>query len=156
MDASQITPWLWLGSAPRDAAALRELRDRCGITAVLNLQSRADMRAGRFDLPARERAHVDLGMVLRWVPIVDFDEPSLREHLPRAVAALDELRASPRAVVFVHCSAGVQRSATVVAAFLTWHEGHDLDEAARLVRAARLVAAPRLETIRASGPAEKR
>jgi protein-tyrosine phosphatase len=151
VDASPVTPWLWLGSSPRDAAALRELSDRIGLTAVLNVQTRADMRAGRFDLPARERAHAALGILLRWVPIVDLDEASLREGLPLAVAALDELHAgAPRAVVLVHCSAGVERSPTVVTAFLAWRLGHDLEEAAGLVRAARAIAAPRLGAIRAS------
>jgi hypothetical protein len=45
----------------------------------------------------------------------------------------------------------VERSPTVVTAFLAWHLGHDLEEAARLVRAARPIAAPRMDTIRACG-----
>jgi protein-tyrosine phosphatase len=53
--------------------------------------------------------------------------------------------------VFVHCSAGVERSPTVVAAHLAWHQGHDLEDAAHLIRAARPIAAPRLAVIRACG-----
>jgi protein-tyrosine phosphatase len=152
MDASRIAPRLWLGRAPADAAALRALRDDLGVTAVLNLQTAADMRAGRFDLPAREIAHAKLGVVLCWVPIVDLDDASLRDALPRAVAALDELRRGPPEVtVFVHCSAGVERSPTVVAAYLASRAGHDLDEAVTLIRSARPIAAPRVATIRASG-----
>jgi predicted protein tyrosine phosphatase len=148
MDVSRITPWLWLGESPHDATYLRALRDRIGLTGVLNVQTRGDMRAGRFDLPAREIAHVQLGITLRWVPIVDFDDASLEEELPRAVSALDELRKSaPDAVVLVHCSAGVQRSPTVVTAYLAWQMGHEVEEAAEMVRAARAVAAPRVHVI---------
>jgi protein-tyrosine phosphatase len=152
MDASPITPWLWLGRAPADAAALRELRDALGVTAVLNVQTSADMRFSRFDLPDREVAHAELGLLLRWVPIVDLDDRSLQARLPVAVAALEELRRGPpERVVFVHCSAGVERSPTVVAAYLSWHLGHALEDAARSIRAARPIAAPRLAVIRACG-----
>jgi protein-tyrosine phosphatase len=150
IDASQITPWLWCGQEPANAEALRELRDRIGLTGVLNVQTRTDMRAGWFDLPAREIAHVALGLVLRWVPIVDFDDDSLERELPRAVAALDELRhAAPNAVVFIHCTVGVQRSPTVVAAYLAWRLGYEIEDAAARVRAARPIAAPRVGVIRA-------
>ena len=151
MDASKITPWLWVGRSPANAGALKELRDALGLTGVLNVQTRTDMRAGRFDLPERELAHVALGITLAWVPIVDLDQASLVENLARAVDALEDLRtASKTPAVFVHCSAGVERSPTVVAAHLSWRMGHDLDDAVRIIRAARPIAAPRVSAILAA------
>jgi protein-tyrosine phosphatase len=102
-------------------------------------------------LPAREVAHAELAITLLWVPIVDCDDVSLQDRLPVAVAALEELRRRPpERVVFVHCSAGVQRSPTVVVAHLAWHLGHELEAAVPLIRAARMIAAPRVAVIQAS------
>lgn len=49
---------------------------------------------------------------------------SLYRYYLRLVYGLDEARkGNPDAVIFVHCKAGKSRSATVVVAYLMWHEG---------------------------------
>jgi len=120
----RIRPKLFVGPAahPEDILRLR----RAGVTAVLSLQE-----PGR-DLPEsaieRIRAACGEAVVYRNVGVRDYDPHDLIRRLP---AVLDALRALQRDghVVYVHCCEGVNRSPSVVLAYLVRIEGMDVDAA---------------------------
>ena len=142
MDYNRILPELFLGSYPKDNSELDLLRQRSGITAVLNLQTDEDMR----DWGSLQDHYRASGIELRRVPVRDFDPTDLREKLPECVRVLDQLLKEGR-LVYVHCTAGAGRSPTVVIAHLHWCRNWDLDEAVAFVKKYR-TCSPNVETIR--------
>lgn len=131
MDFSYIAPNLWVGVNPLDAADLEKLKAR-GIDAILSLQSAEDVNDPGWERSAAGAA----GMVFRNVAVIDFDSVDLQEQLPKCVRALDEMIHEGK-TVYVHCTAGVSRSPTVVAAYLHWRRGLPLQEAIDCLQDAR-------------------
>jgi atypical dual specificity phosphatase len=87
-----------------------------GVTAILSLTER------RPELPGFEVHHI---------PVVDMTSPTI-EQLHAAVAFIRGVVAKGGAVV-THCTAGMGRTGTVLAAYLVG-EGHPVEEALRRVR----------------------
>ncbi len=118
-------PNLFVGPDPRalsDFEALREMK----ITAILSLQTAADLRdRGRG---WEERSAWAAQLVFRNVPVKDFDSADLQRKLPDCVSALDGMLKAGHSV-YVHCTAGVSRSPTVVAAYLHWRMAWPLEKA---------------------------
>jgi atypical dual specificity phosphatase len=98
--------------SPRDLGWLREQ----GVTAILSLTEREPSLPG-FD-------------VMR-IPVVDMTSPTI-EQLRKAVGFIREVVAKGGAVV-AHCTAGMGRTGTILAAYLV-SEGLTVDEALRRVR----------------------
>ena len=128
MDFDQITPGLYLGSCPRTTADIDRLKTECGVTAVLNLQTDEDNRRLAIPWQAMESHYRDCRIEIRRSPVEDFDQEDLRRQLPACVRSLHELLQAGH-VVYVHCTAGMNRSPTVIMAYLLWVERLPLDQA---------------------------
>lgn len=104
IDAVEVIPGLWLGSAP----SVRQARDlsKRGIEAVVDL--RAERDAGAVVWPPQ----VDV----RFAQLQDHGTPSAQE-LEDAAAIVSELMRQGRTVL-VHCHAGLERAPTVACAAL--------------------------------------
>jgi hypothetical protein len=114
---SQILPWLWQGG--------QHDRPGPGVDAVLS--ACADEYAcsdTRLDLPIR-----------------DGHEYPITPWLQEATNFMDACEKREKKL-FVHCSAGINRSSTLVLAFLIRFYGMSLDEAWDLLREARARASP--------------
>mgnify|MGYP000977396179 FL=1 len=127
-----IETGLWLGrapAAPEDFAMLRDL----GVQDVLTLQTEEEA-SGSGILPSLAfgiaMAH---GMALHRVGIPDLSPTALKALAGRAAGLLLDLRRRQRRV-FVHCAVGLNRSPTVVAAYLALSRGMDPDDACRYVK----------------------
>ncbi|MCE5266487.1 MAG: dual specificity protein phosphatase family protein [Planctomycetaceae bacterium] len=131
MNLSQILPNLIVGSCPIAPEDIDRLK-RDGVTAVLNVQTDDDMAYWGLDWPGLERHYREVGIDVRRVPVQDFDRQDLRERLPECVEALRELLAAGHKV-YVHCNMAVNRSPTVVIAYLHWVLGWSLTKAADYV-----------------------
>ena len=118
MDASQILPNLFVGTFPGSPEDIDRLR-REGVTAVLNVQTDEDMADWGVDWDRMESYYRETGIEVRRVPVRDFDPDDLRRKLPRCVEALDELLHQGH-TVYVHCNMGVNRSPSIVIAYLHW------------------------------------
>lgn len=88
-----------------------------GIKAVLNVCETED--------PYSVEVH-------RWEPIPDLGPAPSLDWLRSQVEFIDKQRKAGRPV-YVHCRAGVNRSPTVVAAYLMWRDGVSRDEALAII-----------------------
>ena len=134
LNVDQITPRVFVGSCPRSPEDAQRLHEEHGVTAILNLQTDGDLQYCGVDWDSLSACYAERGMVVRRVPIQDFNPEDLRRVLPDAVDALGQLVRDGQ-TVFVHCNAGVNRSPTTVIAYLYWAEGWDLLQADRHVQA---------------------
>ncbi len=128
MQLDQILPNIYLGTCPESVTDIDWMPRQFGISAVLNLQTKDDFQAWQIDWDVLETHYRRAGIALRWISIRDFDWDDLQRRLPLAVEALAELVDSSQ-VAYVHCTAGVNRSPTVVIAYLHWVQHRPLAEA---------------------------
>lgn len=128
MDFDQILPEIFVGAYPESVADIDRLKREAGITAVLNLQTDADIYRLGVDWPRLEGRYRALRIALRHVPVRDFDAEDLQAKLPECVLALSRLLEAGH-TVYVHCTAGVGRSPNVVIAYLHWVQQWGLDRA---------------------------
>ena len=136
MDVSQILPNLFVGSFPENSEDIDKLRQEFGITAVLNVQTDEDMAHHGHHLASPGIHYRSVGIDVRRVPVRDFDPDDLRRKLPMCVEVLDELLDLGH-VVYLHCNMAVNRSPTIVIAYLHWVQGWTLEKARRAVPATR-------------------
>ncbi|MDR1727930.1 MAG: dual specificity protein phosphatase family protein [Acidobacteriota bacterium] len=118
---------LWVGRyvRPDDVPHLRRL----GVTTVINLQSDADLKACKTSLAALCALYDRDEIELRRVPIADFDEGALAQALDRCVGEIESALARRWAKVYLHCTAGVNRSPTAAAAYLVKAKGYSARQA---------------------------
>ena len=121
--AWRVIPNLYLGNATAagDAATLRQLK----VTAVQSVGPRSEKVA-------------IAGLRLMRVAIQDNDAAHILPFLEEACTWINAELAKEEGVVLVHCRGGMNRSATMVAAFLVWKfPGMTAAEAIAVVRQAR-------------------
>jgi len=146
MNFNQVLPNVFVGSYPESVDDIEQLQKKVGVTALLNLQTEEDMQRLGCDWRGL-RAHCRrLKLALRHVPVRDFDAEDLRKNLPVCVQALGELLRKGH-TVYVHCTAGLGRSPSVVITYLHWVQQFELDKAVRLMQQCR-PCSPNLEAIR--------
>jgi len=128
VDLDQILPKIFVGVCPRTAEHIDWLKDNVGITAVLNVQTEEDFEYWGIDWDVLAAHYRQVGIEARRTPVRDFDADALRRHLPQCVQALDGLLKDGH-TVYVHCTAGINRSPSTVIAYLHWVEQWDWEKA---------------------------
>jgi atypical dual specificity phosphatase len=127
---------LVVGSCPRKISDLDEIRLETRVSAILSLQHDECLEKQEIDYPLHVRHGRLLGLTMERCPLRDFDPDDQRRGLPEAVRMLHGLlRHGHR--VYVHCTAGLNRSSLVVLAHLTWIEGASVEDAMKLMLHAR-------------------
>jgi protein-tyrosine phosphatase len=106
---------LWIGGFVRkeDVPRLAQM----GITDVISLQSEEDLFNCGLSPKKMVKDYAAAGIRLIRSPVEDFNKVLLAEKLPECVAVLENALASEEARVYLHCTAGINRSATVAAAY---------------------------------------
>jgi protein-tyrosine phosphatase len=136
IDYDRIQPRLLVGAFLESWREVELLQKREGVTAVMNLQTDEDLRVSRVFAEPLENLYAGSSVKLCRVPVRDFDESHLRKRLPECVTALNRLLEEGH-TVYLHCTAGVNRSPTVAIAYLHWCLGWKLDSAVKHVEACR-------------------
>lgn len=131
-----VRPDLVIGSCPRASSDLAVLQVKAGVSALLSLQHDECLERLEIDYPSHVRHGRALGLTLARVPLRDFDPEDQRRGLPDAVRALHGLLRQQHRV-YVHCTAGINRSPLVVLAYLTLVEGQAVEAATALLQRAR-------------------
>lgn len=145
IDYDRIQPKLLVGALLESAHEVELMRQHEGVTAVLNLQTDEDIRAARSVADHPETLYAACGLEHCRVPVRDFDELHLQQRLPACVAALRRLLEEGH-TVYLHCTAGVNRSPTVAIAYLHWCLGWELGPAVKHVEECRSCS-PRVDAI---------
>jgi protein-tyrosine phosphatase len=128
LDCNEILPdRLWVGRYvdPGDVKHLRAL----GITTLMSLQCDEDLAYYGISMKRMLRACKEAEIELRRIPTRDFDTVALAQNLPQCVAALEAALTPLWARVYLHCSAGINRSPTTAAAYLIRSRGLSAREA---------------------------
>jgi protein-tyrosine phosphatase len=126
---------LFVGTCPSSEIDVRRLT-QAGISAVVNLQSDQDFSVRSIDWPDLEQRYYQSGIMPYRIPMIDFDEADIERLLPQATRVLaTALEAGHR--VYLHCTAGRERSPTTAVAWLAWYGGMSLEQALKTVRDAR-------------------
>ena len=146
LEYNRIQPRLLVGAFLESSHEVEMLHEEEGVTAVLNLQTDEDLRMERFFAEPLEELYGSSGVKLCRMPVRDFDESHLQERLPECVGALHRLLKEEH-TVYLHCTAGVNRSPTVAIAYLHWCLGWELDSAVKHVEARR-PCSPKVDAIR--------
>ncbi|MFO0749917.1 MAG: dual specificity protein phosphatase family protein [Myxococcota bacterium] len=145
MRLHQIDPTLWVGSCPVDAEDSRALAAQ-GIGAVLSLQTDTDLKALGLRWEVLWGSHIAAGLAVERVPIRDFDKKDLGAQVELALAALARLGDGGRAV-YLHCTAGLNRSPTIAIAALAERYDLDPDAASELLMRAHPGAVPYVDAL---------
>jgi atypical dual specificity phosphatase len=141
---NEVRSDLLIGSCPMSAEDIGRIREQCGATAVMSLQSDACRRAFGIDWEEL-RAFGDLShMAVVNAPMLDFDPPDQRRNLPRAIACLGDLLAAGHRV-YLHCTAGCNRAPLTALGYFTFVEMQSTDDAMSLLTRARPQSAPSWE-----------
>lgn len=132
LSCDEVTDGVIVGTYPQTPEDIHHLKDELRVTAVLSLQDDSDLEAlgVRWDL--FQRAYQASGVVAVREPVKDFSPKALNERLSACVMALEQLVAAGHRV-YVHCTAGINRSPTVVIAWLHVCRGLPVAEAAATV-----------------------
>ena len=130
-----LRPWnahlvadnIWLGDLP-SACDIKRLRDEIGVTHVVTAIIGVDAV-----YPDSFEYHL--------IPVCDWPQEDLLKHLDLATDFMNKSITSG-GTVYVHCMAGVSRSATIVAAFLIRFRKMDPNQAIQLLQQRRSVVNP--------------
>jgi atypical dual specificity phosphatase len=121
LDADRITQEVWCGATLEedDLSSLIRL----GISRVVNLET-----SQHYDFQALLRARIDYFNI----PVQDIDYPLPELVIEQTVTAIDEAARRGRRV-YVHCTAGWQRSPAIVACYLIY-KGLSAEQSFELVK----------------------
>jgi len=108
---------LAVGSCPRSPEDVDQLVDTIGVRALVCLQTDEDLRARGLRWPVMWQLYTARRVAAQRVPITDFAPKELRRRLDDAVDAITAFTAAGRKV-YVHCTAGLNRSPSAVIAYL--------------------------------------
>src|SRR5215467_14938588 len=133
MNCAEITQKIFVGPCPYDPDDFHSLKGK-SVTAILSLLTADD--ADELGRASEDTFASAAGLAFRNVPVTDFDDLDLKRKLIACVEALDDLLEQGH-IVYVHCTAGVTRSPTVVVAYLHWRLQWPLGKALDHVQTAR-------------------
>ncbi len=135
LNFNPVTERLLVGTCPRKIADIDQLKEH-HIDQVICLQSDADFVALGIHWPELEEAYKDNGIQVTRVAMTDFDEGNIASLLSDAAAVVTEALAGG-CKVYLHCTAGRERSPTVAAAWMMQSMGLSAVDACRKVNDAR-------------------
>lgn len=133
-----------LGSCPMSPPDIDRIADETGANAIMSLQTDECRSAFAIDYDAHRTYGQERGIRMVNTPMLDFNPPDQRRHLPEAVHMLTQLLAASHKV-YLHCTAGINRAPLTALAYLTFVEMVEPDEAHGFIRSVRHDADPSWE-----------
>ncbi|KAF0039493.1 hypothetical protein F2P81_007728 [Scophthalmus maximus] len=122
----EILPFLYLGSAYH--ASRKDMLDMLGITALINVSANCPN-------------HFEESFLYKSIPVEDNHKADISSWFNEAIEFIDSVR-NKGGRVFVHCQAGISRSATICLAYLMRTNRVKLDEAFEFVKQRRSIISP--------------
>lgn len=137
---NSIEAELFVGSAPQNKVDVERLK-QMKITAIVSLQSDADLKSHRIEWPKLQSAYQYNDIVVQRFPIADFDEVDLGNRLAQPVKTLNSLLNVGHRV-YVHCNAGICRAPATVLGYLCHYRGMSYEQGLEYIRVNRPQANP--------------
>ncbi|XP_037531848.1 dual specificity protein phosphatase 1 [Nematolebias whitei] len=122
----EILPFLYLGSAYH--ASRKDMLDMLGITALINVSANCPN-------------HFEDSFLYKSIPVEDNHKADISSWFNEAIEFIDSVK-NKGGRVFVHCQAGISRSATICLAYLMRTNRVKLDEAFEFVKQRRSIISP--------------
>uniref|UniRef100_A0A8C8DK82 Dual specificity protein phosphatase n=1 Tax=Oryzias sinensis TaxID=183150 RepID=A0A8C8DK82_9TELE len=122
----EILPFLYLGSAYH--ASRKDMLEMLGITALINVSANCPN-------------HFEDSFLYKSIPVEDNYKADISSWFNEAIEFIDSVR-NKGGRVFVHCQAGISRSATICLAYLMRTNRVKLDEAFEFVKKRRSIISP--------------
>jgi protein-tyrosine phosphatase len=135
VDLAIISDEFLLGTQVTTSEDLSLLR-KLGVQGLLNLQDESDFRNLGLRWEVLQTLGRENAIDMRRVPIRDFDPADLLKKMETALLELDDLFTECKRV-YVHCTAGINRSAGILLAYLVLRRGFSPDTAYHLLRSRR-------------------
>ncbi|MEE4376718.1 MAG: dual specificity protein phosphatase family protein [Candidatus Competibacteraceae bacterium] len=145
---NQIRPDIIIGSCPMKPGHLKSIQAKSGATALLSIQHQECLDRLGIDYPRHVKQGERLGLVMARCPMRDFDPADQRLRLPGAVQNLHALLCNGHRV-YVHCTAGINRSSLVVLAYFIFVETQSEDLAFATIQLRRPEVAPYWDALHA-------
>lgn len=145
LEVDWITRHVAVGPYPQTSEHVETLAES-GVTALVNLQTDEDLRHRGVDLERLQASLRQRDIEPHRMPIRDFDEAELIQHLPAAADLLDRLARAGHGV-YVHCTAGMGRAPAVILTYLSG-QGHELSQARELLHRQHPASAPNVTAVR--------
>ncbi|MBX2870320.1 MAG: dual specificity protein phosphatase family protein [Acidiferrobacterales bacterium] len=130
-----VTDKLLVGTCPKCTADIEQLKEH-DVHHVVCLQSDSDFRNLGIHWPELVQSYQRNEIQVSRIAMTDFDEDNIASHLSRAAAVVSKAL-DGGGKVYVHCTAGRERSPTVAAAWLMQIQGLSAVEACQKVNQAR-------------------
>jgi atypical dual specificity phosphatase len=140
-DVSELLPNFWIGRALHNSDETARLKTELGVTAVVSLETDRDLEAAGLTWTKIDERYRALGLDLHRVEIEGDWPAAVIEVMRRAMILVRRLIQNGH-TVFLHCSAGVNRSPTVALMYLNMIEGMSVEEALATVQLSRPQAKP--------------
>ena len=135
IEFSKITPELFVGTCPRTAIDLNQIR-LAGVTGIVSVQTDQDFVTWDIDFEGLKQASYDLELPIARHPIIDFDDADLKKNLLAVVDTVHRMIAVGHRL-YLHCTAGQERAPTVAAAYLCRHKGMSARQAVDVLKSER-------------------
>ncbi|MDQ7850063.1 MAG: dual specificity protein phosphatase family protein [Armatimonadota bacterium] len=146
-DASFILPHLLVGRAPLTPDDVASLKRR-GVTAVLCLQTDEDLAALGLAWARLKEWYDAAGVEAHHLPIEDWSPQAVIARMDEAVQAVRRLLRRGH-VLYLHCTAGANRSPSIALAYLCKVQGEPMERALSRIIRCRPQAAPYPEVLEA-------
>eukprot|EP00826_Nyctotherus_ovalis_P038009 TRINITY_DN3522_c0_g1_i8.p1 TRINITY_DN3522_c0_g1~~TRINITY_DN3522_c0_g1_i8.p1 ORF type:complete len:389 (-),score=72.69 TRINITY_DN3522_c0_g1_i8:123-1289(-) len=137
---------LYVGPYPQKRSDVKCLKDKAGIEAVLNLQTERDFKHRRINVKETQSWIEGEGMRFVHFSINDFDPLDLADKLLKAAGILKDLVEKYKKV-YVHCTAGMGRAASVAVMYMVLYEKMKPEEARNYIKSKRKAATPNMGAI---------
>lgn len=141
---NEITPDIIIGSCPMTAEDIEIIVQSTGISAILSVQTDQDISYYGIDAKTIVNKTNELGIKFIRVPMKDFNINDQQDKLLDAVNALAGL-ISDKHKVYVHCTAGINRSPLTVLGYMCFVQKMPLHAAFKLLRHKRVVCEPYMD-----------
>ena len=123
-----------------------EIISKKGINAIINVQTDKDLEYRKIDINSLNKYANKYGIEMKRYPIEDFNKEELYNKIKGAADLLNELIKEGK-TVYIHCTAGIGRSPSIVAIYLILYKNYSIRNAMILCKKSRPKISPVLEVI---------
>ena len=118
---------IYMGPYPQSESDFKMLSES-GIDCILNVQSDQDLIFRQINYELQLKQAKSVGITIHRYPIIDFNQEDLFKKLKGAGDLLNKLLNEGKKI-YVHCTAGMSRSAATVIIYLVLYENYTVEEA---------------------------